>query len=196
MEFRQKHGVFLARLQPVHNSHIEIIRIGCEENDVMHVFVGSADKCDEIRNPLDIYLRKRFLKEAIVEAIPEELQSKIEIHELNDWTSEDDLGAIKEWGYYLYYNIVSKTSSHVFTLYYSDDPKILESWFTERLRDRITIRYIDRKDLCGGLSATKVREAIESKDKEFIKLNCPGCIRLNMESIRLHMQKISNNFKD
>ena len=51
-----KTGVILARLQPIHNGHLELIEQACDECDRVFVFIGSADKFNK-RNPLPINLR-------------------------------------------------------------------------------------------------------------------------------------------
>jgi len=47
-------GVFLARMQPVHNAHMYIVERACRENDKVIVMLGSANKKDMLRNPFDI----------------------------------------------------------------------------------------------------------------------------------------------
>ena len=59
-----KIGVILARLQPIHNGHLALIEKACKENEVVYVFIGSADKFNQ-RNPLPISLRRQLAEEAI-----------------------------------------------------------------------------------------------------------------------------------
>ena len=40
----KKVGVILARFQPIHNGHLELIKKAAEENEQVIVFIGSADK--------------------------------------------------------------------------------------------------------------------------------------------------------
>lgn len=40
----KKTGVILARFQPIHNGHIELIRKAVKENDEVLIFIGSVDK--------------------------------------------------------------------------------------------------------------------------------------------------------
>ena len=51
-----KTGIVLARLQPIHNGHLELIEQAIDENDQVFVFIGSADKFNQ-RNPIPINLR-------------------------------------------------------------------------------------------------------------------------------------------
>ena len=57
-------GIILARLQPIHNGHLALIEKASQENDEVHVFIGSADKFNE-RNPIPINMRFDFAKAAI-----------------------------------------------------------------------------------------------------------------------------------
>ena len=54
----EKVGVIIARLQPIHNGHLELIRQALNENDKVLVLVGSADKLNK-RNPIPM---KQFMK--------------------------------------------------------------------------------------------------------------------------------------
>ena len=60
-------GVILARLQPIHNGHLALIKKASVENDEVHVFIGSADKFNE-RNPIPINIRKKYAESAVKEA--------------------------------------------------------------------------------------------------------------------------------
>ena len=177
-------GVFVARMQPIHNSHMEIIKRACEENDSVHIFVSSAEKFGTDRNPFDYYTRNNLIKEALKE-LHYSMHMKVEVHELSDWTSEDDFNAVKEWGRYLYYNIVNKTHSHQFKLYYSDKPEIINEWFEPGLKERVEIVYLNREEIYNGLSATMIRNAFELEDIEFVKENCPKIVSERFYHLRV-----------
>ena len=57
-----KVGVFLARMQPLHNAHLWLIDKALEENDKVLVVLGSENKVDMLRNPYNINLRKKVKK--------------------------------------------------------------------------------------------------------------------------------------
>ena len=59
-----KTGVILARLQPIHNGHLALIKKAVAENDEVYIFIGRADKFNQ-RNPLPISLRLQLTEEAI-----------------------------------------------------------------------------------------------------------------------------------
>ena len=46
----KKVGVILARFQPIHNGHLELIKKAAEENEQVIVFIGSADKVNLLMN--------------------------------------------------------------------------------------------------------------------------------------------------
>ena len=58
-----KTGVILARFQPIHNGHLQLIKKACEENEQVLVIIGSIDKLSK-RNPIPwtCLLLKRRLK--------------------------------------------------------------------------------------------------------------------------------------
>lgn len=54
----KKVGVILARFQPIHNGHLELIKKASSENDEVLVFIGSVDKLNK-RNPIPWTIRKK-----------------------------------------------------------------------------------------------------------------------------------------
>ena len=46
-----KTGVILARFQPIHNGHLQLIKKACDENEQVLVIIGSIDKLSK-RNPI------------------------------------------------------------------------------------------------------------------------------------------------
>ncbi len=99
-----KYGVFLARMQPVHNAHLFLVNKALEENDKVLIVLGSENKLDMIRNPFDISLREQMLRECF----EEQQNKKITIVTLPDWSMESDLEGAEIWGRYFYYNVVSR----------------------------------------------------------------------------------------
>ena len=96
----KKTGVFLSRMQPLHIGHLGIIEKALEENEQVIILIGSKNKKETIRNPLDIKLRREILEEAIEEKFKEEDRNRIIISELPDWSMETDIGSNLEWGRY------------------------------------------------------------------------------------------------
>lgn len=166
-------GVFVARMQPLHKGHIAIIEKMIEENDRVLVVICSEGKILDKRNPVPATLRKLLLEKALVGVEAK----KIEIITLPDWTSEED-NDNKEWGKFLYYNIVSRIKFKNFNLYYSDNPEIIKEWFDEELKERINLKLLDRSKICNGISATKIREAILNSDEELLKESVPAPVLL------------------
>lgn len=157
-----KTGVIIARFQPVHNGHIYLVKKACEENEKVLLLVGSADKVNK-RNPLPVEMRIEFLTQALSESGL--LSDKVLIKALDDLTNESDNS--HEWGFYLYTKISEYANSAKFTIYYSDGFEIITSWFPSwALKNNISLSLIARNGATDGISATKVREMIMSKDED------------------------------
>lgn len=165
-------GIFLARMQPVHNAHLFMVREALQECEHVCIVLGSENKDEMVRNPFKIELRETMLRECLLD----EENKRITIFTLPDWTQESDTVGLKQWGAYLYYNIVSRMEQKHFTFYYSDDPEIMLRWFTDELLEYVDFRFFERTDMFEGLSATKIREAFSISDLEYIKKFCPQSV--------------------
>lgn len=153
-------GVILARLQPIHNGHLALIRKASQENDEVHVFIGSADKFNE-RNPIPISMRHDLAMHAIVEAGIKNCS----LHWLDDLSDESDNS--HDWGFYLYSKIVTEIQQSNFTIYYSDGFEIITSWFPGFiLRNNISLSLLARNATESGISATTVRRMILEDSNE------------------------------
>lgn len=172
---RNKFGVFIARMQPLHNAHLWIVEQMLKECEQVIIMLGSENKRDMLRNPFDISLRKQLLEESLENR--EDMQ-RIQVYTLPDWSMETDYENNWEWGRFLYYNVVSRIESKSFTIYYSDDPNIILNWFEDYLQklERISFRFFERQNLFDGLSATKIRKAFETDDMDYIRKYCPKAV--------------------
>ena len=151
-------GVILARLQPIHNGHLALIKKASVENDEVHVFIGSADKFNE-RNPIPINIRKKYAESAVKEANLE----NVTFHLLDDLTNESDNS--HDWGFYLYSKVVTEIQQSNFTIYYSDGFEIITSWFPGFiLRNNVSLNLLARNATEEGVSATMVRDMIVRND--------------------------------
>ena len=81
-----KYGVFLARMQPVHNAHLFMVNKALDQCDKVLIVLGSENKVDMLRNPYDITLREQMLRECF----NDEQNEKITIVTLPDWSMESD----------------------------------------------------------------------------------------------------------
>jgi len=163
-------GVIVARFQPIHNGHIELIKKSCHENDRTFIFVGSADKINE-RNPIPIDFRIDLVKKAI-EA--QGLSEFCTIVPLNDLDTESN--NTLTWGFYLYANVVRAIQQDCFTMYYSDGFEIVTAWFTGYiLRNHVSLSLLARGSVASGVSATLVRDYLLN-DKELTHLVPPVVI--------------------
>ena len=158
LKYMKTVGVILARLQPIHNGHLALIKKASVENDEVHVFIGSADKFNE-RNPIPINIRKRYAESAVKEANLE----NVTFHLLDDLTNESDNS--HDWGFYLYSKVVTEIQQSNFTIYYSDGFEIITSWFPGFiLRNNVSLNLLARNATEEGISATMVREMIVRND--------------------------------
>ena len=187
---KQKVGVFLSRMQPLHIGHLGIIEKALEENEKVIILIGSKNKKDTIRNPLDVHLRREILKEALEERFNEENRKRITVSELPDWSMETDISSNLEWGRYLYYNIVSLGEQKSFSFYFSDDKQIIQNWFEDMLTKRITFRLFERNNMFEAVSSTKIRNAFLEGDKAYIEKSCPNAVIKRFDIIKEIIKKV------
>lgn len=181
-------GVFVARIQPLHKSHEFLIRQSLKENDKTFVFIGSADKSRNKRNPFTVEEREGLIRKVFFEEL---MSGKLYIERLNDLTNEDDKENDKVWGKYLYDNITKVIQQNTFSIYYSDDPSIMLNWFTDDLKEKINFRFFDRKKLFSELSATKIREALLTNNEEYLVNNLPYEVYSLKENLANILKKIN-----
>lgn len=185
-------GVFLARMQPVHNSHLYLINKALEECDKVLIILGSGNKKGTLRNPFDAKLRKQMLRECF----NKEQNKKLKIVTLPDWSMENDTDDEKTWGRYFYYNVVSTIKQKNFFLYYSDKPEILDGWFNEtEVKKYITYKIYERNNLFDGLSSTKIREALLNNDVDYVKKYCPKSVIDRFDYLSSYYTNIKENPK-
>jgi len=170
-------GVILARLQPIHNGHLALIKKASNENDEVHLFIGSADKFNQ-RNPISISLRHDMAMAAIVEAGIK----NVTIHWLDDLSDESDNS--HDWGFYFYSKVVSEIQQSNFTVYYSDGYETITSWFPGFiLRNNVSLSLLARGACEDGISATDVREFIMNDDPR-LKTVVPTSVYEKRENIK------------
>ncbi len=193
-----KTGVILARLQPIHNGHLALIKKAVEENDEVYVFIGSADKFNQ-RNPLPISIRIQLTQEAIKETFKSythqscdgdveiiNKSDKIHVIPLDDLTDESDNS--HDWGFYLYSKIVTECKNPCFTIYYSDGFEIITTWFPSFiLRNNVSLCLLARGATVDGISATKIRKMIE-EDNSDLDMYVPPVVFNNRETIKKHIE--------
>ncbi|MCM1217959.1 MAG: hypothetical protein NC548_26025 [Lachnospiraceae bacterium] len=181
----KKIGVFLARLQPIHNGHLALIKKMVSENDECLILIGSSDKING-RNPIPGTYRKELLISALMEddTLGEFYKNgHVKITLLPDLTSEDDDS--HEWGFYLYSNIVKEIGQHCFTMYYSDGWEIITKWFPGFiLQNNVDLRLIARNNCEEGVSATEVRYYIKNEKIDLLVNYVPKCVVDNIKIIK------------
>ena len=186
----KKVGVFLARMQPIHNAHLYMVEKACDECDEVTVILGSENKRDTLRNPFTIEKRREML----LASLPVEYREKISVYKIPDWSMESKVADYKIWGRYFYYNVVSRINQKRFFLYYSDGQKMLDNWFENtEVREYITYRLFERSSLFEGLSATKIRNAFVNDDKEYIRKYCPDVVLEQFDYLKKYYLGVLNN---
>lgn len=185
-----KTGVILARFQPIHNGHLQLISKAVQENDQVLVIIGSIDKLNA-RNPIPWTIRKEMVEEAIADTfLVQGNKEKITVAELPDLSDESDNS--HDWGFYLYSFIVSQTKEPNFTIYYSDGFEIITSWFPGfLLRNNISLSLLARNTCEDGISATEVRELILNGrlPEEGV---VPECVYKRRETIKAFLNVFKN----
>lgn len=174
-------GVILARLQPIHNGHLELIRQAIAENDRVLLLVGSADKLNK-RNPIPISMRLDLAKQSIAESFGDDAKN-VMIEPLNDLRGEGN--DTNEWGFYLFAHIVKVIGTPYFTMYYSDGFETIMRWFPGFItRDFVSFKINARGAIHNNLSATKVREMIINGDADGLEDVVPRCVIENMTMLK------------
>ena len=190
-------GVFLSRMQPLHIGHLGMINKALSENDKVLIIIGSSNKSFTIRNPIEIDIRKAILEEALEEKFGKGYRDKITVIELPDWTTETDVEGNLEWGRYLYYNVVSNCLKKDFTMYFSDEPEIIEDWFQDEIiKNRINIKTFERKYMFENISSTKIRNAFLNNDKDYIEQSVPKAVYRRFEEIKRIINKVYTEAKN
>lgn len=181
-------------MQPLHVGHIGMIRKALSENDKVLVLIGSSNKEGTIRNPIGIKLRREIFEETLRNEFGQADREKIIILELPDWTEETDRDSDLEWGRYLYYNIVRVTGQMDFSMYFSDEPEIIENWFQdEKIRGRINIKTYERKEMFEAISSTKIRNAFLNEDNDYIERSVPKAVFRRFNEIKDIIDKVYTN---
>lgn len=188
-----KIGVFLSRMQPLHIGHLGIIEKAISENDKVIVLIGSKNKSGTLRNPLGVKLRREILDEALKEKFGQVYEEKIIVSELPDWSMETEVETFLEWGRYLYYNIVSLAEQKEFSIYFSDEKELIQSWFEEELQERIKFRLFERNNMFDAVSSTKIRQAFLDEDKEYIEKSCPNAVIRRYDDIKRIIKNVNEN---
>ena len=157
-----KYGVVIMRAQPVHKGHIDIINQALVDNERVLVVIGSANKHGTKRNPFPIKLREQMLMGALYDY---HLEERVDILTLSDWSMENAYQYAKEWGSFFYYNVVNAIQEKTFTMYYNDNPETVKNWFIPEIAERVEVKCTER---VRNVSATKIREAIEKIDIDYL----------------------------
>lgn len=198
METQNEYGIFLTRAQPFHKGHIDVVKEILRTHKKALIFIGSANKSGTKRNPLSISIRRSIASKSLYNSLDYKDLARVTLCTLNDWSMEDYDPAVKEWGRFLYYNIVNQIGSKNFDIYYNDDISIIDNWFEPYIRERIQIIQLDRSAIADGVSSTKLREAIIANDENSLSYAFAhlACDIAQYTIMREELIKAENNPKD
>ena len=181
-------GVILFRAQPFHNGHLNMVAKAYEDsranNGDLYIFVGSADKYGTKRNPIPIEFRIELIMGSLRDVYTTEELKHIHIIPLDDLTDEADNS--HNWGRYLYIKMFNHTKDNDMTIYYSDNPRIMLSWFDHDERWLLRFKFLDRYR---NISATKVRQAILDGDGDLIWYYLPDYVKTHLKEIEKYLKE-------
>ena len=181
-------GVILFRAQPFHNGHLNMVQKAFQDcqktNSDLYIFVGSADKSGTKRNPLPIEYRLMLVEGALHEEYSMQDLTHIHVVPLDDMTDEADNS--HDWGRYLFMKMLFYTKDADMTIYYSDRPEIMLSWFDSQDRRCLRFKFLDRyKDI----SATLVRKMI--LEGYPIDRYVPDFVNMHIDEIKKYLEEAS-----
>lgn len=180
-------GVILFRAQPFHLGHLNMVKKAYEDckstNSDLYIFVGSADKSGTIRNPLPIDFRLMLIEGSLHEVFSTQDLMHIHIVPLNDLSDEADNSY--NWGRYLFLKMLNHTKDVDMTIYYSDKPEIMLSWFDKEDRWCLRFKFLDRYK---GISATQVRNLIKEGYNVSLEI-LPPFVAMHLEEIKEYLDK-------
>jgi cytidyltransferase-like protein len=136
-------GLFVGRFQPLTKAHTDIIETIAKENDKGIIFLVKAKKKDVEKSPFDEEIQKRLLNEIIPKNI--------------------DIVVLPS-GYFVDY--INELPYSTFNIYAGTDRVSSYDRFSQYMADdkTLTAKEIKRSD--EDISATKVRNALKSDDRE------------------------------
>ena len=150
---KRKVAVFVGRFQPIHNGHLEIIKLALKENDKLLLFVGSAPTSISTKNPFTFEERV----DMITQSLPHEELKRIVILPIKDFFYVEN-GWMRE----LQKQVCNNTTSFdTITLYghYKDSTSYYLNWFPQ-WNLRTCPKYADK------INASDIRELMYLK-KEY-----------------------------
>lgn len=84
---KPKVGVFIGRLQPLHNAHLAVINMALLEMDYLVIVLGSGCQAKTVKNPWTTTERKLM----VFNSIPEKDKDRVAIVEAKDYLYNDNL---------------------------------------------------------------------------------------------------------
>lgn len=183
-----KNAVIVGRFQPIHIGHEKLINLGMSIADKLIVFVSSSDKMGEIRNPYDASYRISLIEKIYNKEIKE---GKIILKPLRDLTCETDLTV--KWGKYVVSEAEKILGEKLECIIYGKDKNIFKC-FGKKTVENISEIFVTRNQLI--ISATKVREFLESGDKKSFEKYTNVAIHDEYSRLRNILLKLKESGKE
>ena len=176
-------GVFLSRLQPPTNAHLECIQYLLEECQQGILFIGSSNTESTPRNPFSCQLRQQMTTEAIEDNFEKTSQQRLRVVPLPDLTYANNPNNGPEWGQYLYQK-VNELGIKNFA-FFGGELKSLWEWFGHpEVQPHVSTERFRPSEKIAGLSATKVRQALQFEDRQYVQQNCPHSAYSRFDQLR------------
>lgn len=183
-------NVILFRAQPFHHGHLSIVKEAFEDskrnNCDLWIFIGSADKHGTKRNPFDVQFRMSVIEETLKDHGL--ITDFVHIKPLVDLS--DEANNTFGWGNYLFDSITDLTRDKDITMWYTDNPSIMLSWFSPEVAKYMRYKFLSRTD---DISATKVRQAILAKDWDQLLDLVPVAVYHRKQEMYDILNEIYNN---
>lgn len=155
---RKQFGVFIGRFQPIHLSHLEIIKSSLKMVNHLIIVVGSYRTSIDERNPFSFEVRSKL----IFDSIPKELQSCVSVIPYRDTIYDIDAWIVGLQN--IVRQISSESQSILLVGHYKDDSSFYLKMFPQW-------EFYNFKNL-SNINGSKIRENIfENKcelNKEFV----------------------------
>ena len=150
-------GLVVGRFQHFHIGHKSLVETAFKLCDRVLILVGSAQEYGTLRNPYPTSTRID-----VIRAIYGNDNDVIQVKELNDLTTEDDITA--DWGRYVLKNVKAYIRKNPSLMVYGND-EARSRWFDpEDIKDSAEL-IIPRSKI--PISATMLREALIRDDFDY-----------------------------
>ena len=166
-----QYGLFLGRMQPIHDGHLTIIKEGLKRCETLIIAIGSAQEERTARNPLT-YLERALLIRHVLDAEGIDPDRYLIVGVPDREHPSDD----ESWGEYLL-NYIEDVVGGRPSIMFEGAEEVRSHWFAPE--DDID-RYTLGREM-KPVSATKIRQALANGDVRYFYANTPKGIWFAIE---------------